>query len=182
MSDFKPCPPIPDLMVGDVLLYAPTDAIGWIIAAKTWTWLAHCEVYAGAGRVIAARIAGVNNYAERIDKSLRFIRRPVMPPDKPFDSTAAYKAVEEHMGKPYSVPALFEFYDPLNWLHKSRVSNICSSIVTAYVIGGGCSLFNPELSPDDVSPAQLWQTNDLTTIWTRSTKAKCEPPLPPSSP
>lgn len=156
-----------ELQAGDVLLYAPTDWIGWIICFKTWTMLSHVEVYCGNGRVVAARPKGVDVYPERIDESLKYVRRPLLKHGKRFDIKAAMEAVKPMLGKPYEVAGLFSFYLP--WMHRHRATRICSSVATVFLRAGGCRLFNPDLDPDDVSPAQLWQTNDLTTIYDRDT-------------
>jgi hypothetical protein len=165
MSDFLPNPPLPDLRMGDVLLYSPSDLVGYLISLKTWTLLSHAEVYIGGGRCIGARIEGVAFYTERVDKYLRFIRRPFMPEGKQFDAVAAYKAVSDTIGKPYDVSAFWAFFNP--WEKHRKVGRICSVVTTAYLEGGGCQVFNPEVSPDDISPAQLWQTPSLSTIWER---------------
>lgn len=154
------------LEAGDVLLYSPTDFMGILIAIKTWTWLSHVETYLGNGRVIAARPSGVDLYEERIDRSLRFIRRPIMAPGVQFNTDGAMQAVKSFLGQPYEIAGLFSFYLPL--MNRHRATRICSSVATVFLRAGGCQLFNPELCPDDVSPAQLWQTNDLLTIWDRS--------------
>lgn len=154
-----------ELQVGDVLLYSPSDWIGWVIAVKTWTLLSHSEVYCGKGMVYAARSGGVDLYKERLDKYLRFVRRPLMPAGKNFDADAAFEAVRQSLGAPYEFSALASFFMP--WLHRHRATMICSSRVTFYLRAGGCEPFNPEVDADDVSPAQLWQTPNLTTIWSR---------------
>lgn len=172
MADpFQPNPPLPDLEPGDVFLYAPEKFyrsplgafVGWNIARKTWTWLSHCEAYRGGGKVVAARTGGVDIYSERVDDRLRFIRRPVMESGQAFDTERAYAAIMPYLGKPYQFFSLFRFYQPLAQHH--AVSRVCSPMVTVYVQGGGCMLFNPETDPSDISPAQLWQTPHLRTIW-----------------
>jgi hypothetical protein len=151
------------LKVGDVLFYTPSDLVGYIIGIKTWTWLSHVEVYIGGGKAIGARIGGVNIYDLRIDKHLRYVRRPLMNGNGPFDAMKAFSAVADTLGRPYNIGAFESFFNPWS---KSRHSNrICSTNVTAYLRGGGCEPFNPDLDPDDISPAQLWQTPHLETIW-----------------
>jgi len=152
--------PPDNLLPGDILLYKPSDLMGILIAVKTWAWLSHVECYVGGGRVIAARIQGVNVYAERVDKYLVAVRRPKT---SDFDIGGAWKAIESMMGKPYEVSAFWEFFNPM--IHRYRASRICSSVATAWLRGGGCQPFNPEFEDSDASPAQLWQTPELDTIW-----------------
>jgi uncharacterized protein YycO len=149
-----------DLRPGDILLYKPSDLVGAIIAIKTWCWLSHVECYLGGCRCLAARIQGVNIYSERIDKYLVAVRRPKV---EMFNTTAAYQAIQNMIGKPYEVAAFWEFFDPL--VHRYHASRICSSVATAWLRGGGCEPFNPEFEDADASPAQLWQTPALETIW-----------------
>lgn len=152
-----------ELQAGDILLYAPTDWIGWIIACKTWTMLSHVEVYCGNGRVVAARPSGVDIYRERIDPSLRYVRRPVLGPGVRFDIKGAMAAVKPMLGKPYEYAGLFKFYAP--WHDRHKATRICSSVATVWLRGGGCEPFNPTVTADDVAPSMLLQTNDLSTVW-----------------
>lgn len=154
-----------ELRAGDVLLYSPSSWIGWIICLKTWCTLSHCEIYYGQGKVIAARQQGVDIYDERIDRYLRFVRRPVLV-SKPFDVASAYKAVMPMLGKPYDIKALFDFYLP--WKRHYHANRICSSVVTVFLRAGGVEPFNPKVDADDIAPAQLWQTPELTTVWESS--------------
>ena len=149
-----------DLRGGDILLYKPSDLVGVLIAIKTWTWLSHVECYLGGGRSLAARIQGVNVYTERVDKYLVAVRRPKV---QPFDLGKAWAAVAPMIGQPYQVAGFWEFFDP--FMHRYHASRICSSVATQWLRGGGCEPFNPEFDDADASPAQLWQTPELDTIW-----------------
>jgi len=164
---FQPYPPLPELEVGDVLLYAPAwwNLVPVIIAIKTWTWLSHSESYAGRGRSYGARITGVNVYETRVDKYLRCIRRPVMPAGKRFDENAAWLAIAPMLGKPYQVSGFAAFFAP--WCRARHASRICSVLTAYHLRGGGCVPFNPDLEEADIAPAQLYQTAGLETIWER---------------
>ena len=150
-----------DLRPGDVLLYAPSDLLGVAIAIKCWTWLSHVECCIGNGQVIAARIQGVDIYRERIDEYLVCVRRPF----KQFNLVGAIAAVKPMMFQKYEVSGLFEFFAPLR--HKAHATRICSSVATVFLRGGGVEPFNPNVAPEDVAPAQLYQTAELNTVWTR---------------
>ena len=167
MSKFSPYPPLPELQVGDVLLYSPAwyHPVGLIIAVKTWTALSHAESYAGEGKSYGARLQGVNEYPTRIDKYLRFVRRPIMPPGTLFDADGAYWAIHKLLGRPYDVTAFSKFFAP--WNNSRSASRICSVLCTYHLRGGGCQPFNYQLEECDISPAQLWQTPMLETIWER---------------
>lgn len=154
-----------ELQPGDILLYSPTDWIGWIIAVKTWTALSHVECYLGNGKVFAARPEGVRIFKERIDTSLRYVRRPVLGPGQQFDLAGAMASVSDMMGKDYQESGLFRFYKP--WHTRHQATRICSSAATVWLRGGGCEPFNPTVTADDVAPSMLLQTNDLLTVWER---------------
>lgn len=138
--------------------------MGWIIAIKTWTLLSHVECYEGRGRVIAARLEGVNVYEQRIDKYLSFVRRPVMD-GRQFDVSGAWAAVQKYIGTPYDIGAFEGFINP--WCKHRHASRVCSTIAAMWLRGGGCEPFNPDMSANDASPAQFWQTPMLSTIWSR---------------
>lgn len=150
---------LPDLLPGDVLFYSPSELVGLLIAVKTWTWLSHVEaVWDSDGKVISARIEGVNIYPIRVDKHLVCIRRP-----HSFDMAKGDDAIKPLIGRDYEIPALERFFNP--WSKRRHVARICSSVVTAYLRGGGIEPFNPAVSADQIAPAQLWQTPVLNTIW-----------------
>lgn len=156
------CPPV-ELQPGDILLYSPSSLVGWLIAIKTWTMLSHVECYIGGGRVIAARLEGVNTYRERIDKYLSYVRRPTMPAGVVFDSAGAWNAVHQMLGTDYDIGAFEEFFNP--WCKHRHASRVCSTVASKWLRGGGCQPFNPDISDDDISPAQLLQTGLLITVW-----------------
>lgn len=155
---------IPDFLPGDVLFYSPSDVVGLLIAVKTWTWLSHVEsiwdIQDNKHEVVAARISGVNTYPIRIDKHLVAIRRPVR-----FNKLEGHLSVNLQLGQSYEVSSFERFFNP--WAKSWHISRICSSIVTAYLRGGGIEPFNPQVSADQIAPAQLWQTPVLRTIWIR---------------
>jgi len=169
---FQPYPPLPELEIGDVLLYAPAwhNAVGLIIAVKTWTALSHAESYAGRGLSYGARIEGVDVWPVRIDRYLRYIRRPVLPPGRVFDEDAAWRAIAPMLGKPYQVSGFGAFFAP--WSRARRASRICSVLSAYHLRGGGCEVFNPDLEEADVAPAQLYQTPGLRTIWERKKRKR----------
>lgn len=152
-----------ELIPGDVLFYRPSSFLGVIISIKTWTWLSHVEVYCGSGKVVAARIEGVNIYDERLDQYLCAVRRPEMEMGVQFNTELAMKSVLPFIGKSYEIPGLLAFFAPL--IRHHRTNRICSVIVTHYLRGGGHKPFNPDLSENDVAPAQLWQSPAFLTIW-----------------
>lgn len=152
-----------ELLPGDVILYSPTDWIGWLIALKTWVALSHIEVYLGRGKVVAARPQGVDVYDPRIDDSLRYVRRPVIGAGVQFNADAALESIKYMLGKPYQVSGLFKFYAP--WHHRHKATRICSSVATVFLRGGGCQPFNPAVHADDTTPSMFFQTPDLLTIF-----------------
>lgn len=149
-----------DLQVGDVLFFSPSSIVGVAIAVKSWTWLSHVEGYCGGGRVIAARADGVNIYPTRIDEYLVCVRRP----KSQFYLGPAFQRLHPLMTG-YDAAALLAFFEPQR-KHASATA-ICSSVITEWLRGGGCEPFNPDMASADAAPAQLWQSSELKTFWTK---------------
>jgi hypothetical protein len=153
-----------DLKPGDILLYKPSNWIGVVIACLTGGWFSHVEGYWQAGLSVGAREEGVNVYPVRIDKYLVSVRRPMMR-GFPFCTDGAYKAVAHLLGKPYDVGSLFRFLAA--WKTRRHVARMCSSVMTAFLRGGGCNPFNAKVQPAKVSPYDLWMSPELNTVWGR---------------
>jgi hypothetical protein len=150
-----------DLLPGDVMLYAPSDLVGYIIAVKTFAWYSHVEVYVGQGQSFGARIDGVKIWPTRVDKYLSCVRRPF----KPFDLVKAMESpdVKQLFGS-YQVSGFWSFFMPKAraGLHHNR---ICSVGADVLLKAGGVDCFNPQLDENKVAPAQFYQTAELNTIW-----------------
>lgn len=149
------------LRVADTLFYTPSDpVVGVLIAVKTYKWLSHVEVYAGDGKCLGARITGVDYYPVRVDRHLVCVRRPLV---KAFDLEGAKREVEDEVGLPYEVGGFFSFFNP--WRVRQHTTRICSPVVRAFLRGGGAEVFNPSATDDQISPADLWRTGLLKTVW-----------------
>jgi hypothetical protein len=77
------------LQPGDAILYFGHDLGSWLIALKTWTKVAHVEIYRGNQISYSSRLeSGVNAYPLRLDGI-----DAVMRPKRPLDLLAADKWV-----------------------------------------------------------------------------------------
>lgn len=153
------------LKAGDLMLYAPKDIPGYLIAIKTGRLKSHIELYIGGGRSIAARQEGVNVYPVRIDAQLASVRRH--PDWQKFDTNAAMRAVSPLLGQSYEIPALFAFFCP--WHVAERTLRVCSPVACLGLRGGGLECFNPDLPNSGVTPAAFFETGALQTIWRNPT-------------
>jgi hypothetical protein len=158
MPDFDQGLSIP----GDVMFYSPSDVTGIAISVFTGELLSHVEVSIGNGKVVAARIEGVNVYDFRADRYLAYVRRPEIPE---FNLNGGITAVQPEIGQGYDIGALVGFVNP--WRKHKKVIDICSPIVTLFERGGGVQPFNDEVEASQISPADLFKSPALKTIWTR---------------
>lgn len=67
---------LPELQIGDHLLYGPHNLFGYVTCIKTWSSVCHIEIYAGGGKSYASRDGiGVNEYPLRV-LQLKYVLRP----------------------------------------------------------------------------------------------------------
>src|SRR5690242_19153096 len=67
---------IPELQPGDCLLYWGNSLFEWAIALKTWSKVAHVEIYRGEAKSVASRNGiGVGKYPLRTE-GLSWVLRP----------------------------------------------------------------------------------------------------------
>lgn len=147
------------LQPGDFLLYRPSSLTGVIIAVKTWTWIAHIEIYKGGGISLASRDGiGVNAYPLRLDQ-LGIVRRP----NKPFSFAKGLRYFETVKGQKYDWLGLMCFTLAVHQGSPDR--QFCSEFAHNFAIAEDLELFSTDLVPDHTSPAQFDQTPVLDTVW-----------------
>ena len=155
------------LQPGDAVLYFHHSLIGWLIALKTWTKVAHVEIYRGAGVCNGGRVSyssrfqsGVNAYPLRLDGVAAVVR-----PTQPLDLLAADAWFEAHArGQPYDWLGLLCFT-----LARRRGENhkmFCSEMATHYYRTAGLEPFNPRWPADRVPPSFFLVSPAFETIWT----------------
>lgn len=149
------------LQGGDCLLYRPKphSLTGLVIALKTWTWIAHVEVYKGGGVSLASRDGiGVNAYPLRTEQ-LGLVRRP----NQFFDLGAALRWFEGVKGQKYDWLGLMCFTLAVRQGAPDRM--FCSEFAHRLYRSGGLKVFSNDLDADHTAPAQFDQTPVLDTIW-----------------
>lgn len=157
------------LRPGDCLLYGrtpfKTSPIGWffglIINIKTWSRFCHVEIYAGSGKAFASRDGkGVGLYPFR-EAQLIKVRRP--DPEK-YDHERALEWFAHVDGQKYDFVGLLGF--GLNRTKKAlqaflRIAaasmQFCSEFGDRWYIKAGVYLFNKEIDPEMIAPAQFDQ-------------------------
>lgn len=134
------------LKPGDILLYRPKGIFGWIIAAKTWHNVSHCEVYDGAGKSWASRDGiGVNLYPWR-DTELAWVLRPTMKLNLPW----ARRWAKDRIGTPYGWLDLLNFINiPID-----APGIVCSAFLTKFLRQAGWNVF-PTDPARKVAPSQF---------------------------
>jgi hypothetical protein len=164
--------PLPDLLPGDILLYfTPGSFVDWIIAIKTWSDVAHVEVFEGNGMSSAARAKGVNLYPFR-RAGLRYVLRPRAIPD----TRTGYKYFQTHeQGRRYNWFGLLGFDWP--WNHPLKIghfdysrledgSRFCSEYAMLRTRASKIRVFD-ETWPAEKTPPMLFKASlDLRRVWT----------------
>jgi|HubBroStandDraft_3_1064219.scaffolds.fasta_scaffold202833_1 hypothetical protein len=152
--------PFRQLVRGDTLGYFTRDPIDYAIAIKTWTWLAHVEIYDGDGMSVASRNGiGVNRYPLRKD-GLCVIRRPLQPFN--YDTANAWFE-KTARGQGYDWKGLLCF--TLAEKQGSPDKMFCSEFWLNWYRQGHLELLDPNWSADRTPPAFMMVTNVLETIW-----------------
>lgn len=148
---------LPDLLPGDILLYDDHSFIDWCIKFRTWSDVAHVEVYMGNRQSAASRNGiGVNIYPLRLD-GLVYVRRPIVP----FNLPAAKKFASKMNGTPYGWLDLLRFY----LLDVDTKGIICSSYADLLLNAGDVSCFADDYCAGVVSPRDFQITPIATTVW-----------------
>jgi hypothetical protein len=147
------------LLPGDILLYRPASAFGWLIAFKTWNRISHVETYVGDGKSAASRDGkGVNVYPLRTAQ-LQMVRRPKIP----FNIRRAMAWQSCVNGQGYDWKGLLVF--ALAVQEGSRDRMFCSEHATRFARRGGITPFAPAYDADRVAPATFLTSAAYDTVW-----------------
>lgn len=160
--------PLPELKAGDVLLYYDDILIDALIGFRTWSDVAHVEVYLGNGLSAASRNGiGVNVYPLRL-LGLKYVRRPV----ETFNTEKAFTFARQMSGTPYGWLDLTEFYGGLpKWAMRllrkvfKKVGLICSQFGDLILRASDVQAFSEDYPAGKVSPRDFLVTAALKTIW-----------------
>jgi hypothetical protein len=147
-----------DLCIGDILLYNTDSIVDDLIDLKTWSDVAHVEIYVGDGWSVASRNGlGVDLYPYRPD-SLHKVRRLSVPFDKENADTWFNSGVK---GQKYNWASLAEFFN----IHIQSQGFICSVFAANYLRYGGCELFAPDYEISKISPRDFELTLQAVTVY-----------------
>lgn len=151
--------PLPELKAGDILLYYSNwSIVDWFIAWRTWSDVAHIEIYRGSGLSFASRNGiGVNIYPFRRE-GLRYVLRP----NDEFDLESALKGFQKLRGLPYGFWDLLVFFS----IKRKTKGLICSQLgdlvlQLGKIIAFSTVYFDGAIAPRDyeITPAarQIWK-------------------------
>lgn len=153
--------PLLDLRPGDILLYRPSDLVGWIIAIKTWARFSHVEVYVGNDMAVGSRFrTGVRSYPLR-KENLGAVLRPYTTLDL---ESALQWFYTSATGQGYDLLGLLCF--TLAVKHGSARKMFCSEFTTRLFRHGKVHIIAPHWDADRVAPGSLLMTPVLEVIWT----------------
>jgi hypothetical protein len=137
------------LQHGDVLLYSGTGVTDWMIRAKSWSRISHCEVVSTNMTTVASRIPnGIDRYPMYLD-NLKYVMRPLLALDLP-KAEAYFRSVR---GWAYDYIGLFGFFNAA-WQGQSNRAMFCSEFATNYLRAGGLDPFNG-YSADGIAPGEF---------------------------
>ena len=146
---------------GDALLYDDGSFVDKVIKFRTWSDVAHVEIYLDNYQSSASRPGeGVGIYTTRT-VGLRYIRRPIGP----FDRLAARDFACKMAGTPYGYADLLRFY----LLKFPTKGLICSQYGDLLWRVGGVVGFDKDYPPGLVCPRDYLLTPVAQTAW-KSTK------------
>lgn len=149
-------------MPGDCLLYWTDSFFDWLVTIKTWTFVAHVEIYKGLGLSMASRNGlGVNTYPLR-KKGLVMVRRP-NPLYGMYNASLGGSWFETVRGEKYDWLGLLCF--TLAVKQGAQDKMFCSEFAKRYYPKAGVTVLADDWDADKTAPAQLVQTPALTTIW-----------------
>lgn len=134
----------PELQPGDILLYGGGSLVRWLIQFRTWSDVAHVEIYRGGGRSLASRSDGPRLYPLDIMGLRRVIR-----PGGPFDFQAGldwFLSKASHL--PYGYFDLARFY----LVNIPTKGLICSEFTDLFFQKCGLPLFNLNYPEGAVCP------------------------------
>jgi hypothetical protein len=148
------------LQPGDAILYFRRDFFDWIIALKTWTKVAHVEIYRGAQKSYASRNGiGVDIFPLRLEGVAAVAR-----PKQPLDWLSADKWFEtEARGQPYDWLGLLCF--TLARRRGERKKMFCSEFATRFYRAAGLAPFDPRWPADHVPPSFFLVSPTFDVIW-----------------
>jgi len=148
------------LQPGDALLYFRHNFFSWLVALKTWTKVAHIEIYQGNGNTYASRDGiGVDAFHLQLDGLAAVVR-----PKQSLDWKAANLWFETHArGQSYDWLGLLCFT-----LARRRGENgkmFCSEFATRFYRAAGLEPFNPRWPAVRVPPSFFLATPAFEVIW-----------------
>ena len=149
------------LQPGDAILYFKNSFFGWMIALKTWTKVAHVEIYRGNNTSFASRDGlGVDQYRLRLDGVAAILR-----PKTSLDFATADLWFQSYAkGQPYDWLGLLCFTLTRRRGEKNKM--FCSEFATRYYRKAGLVPFNPQWHADRVPPSFFLVSPAFYVLWT----------------
>lgn len=158
---------------GDVLLYAGKGVFSRLIQIKTFSWVSHCEVYAGDGESLASRDGeGVGRYPLRLE-GLYAVARP----KGALDWQAGLEWFATVKGQRYDWLGLLNFYLAAKPDRSEVQKMFCSEFATRLLRRCGFEPFQARVDADRVSPG-LYLTSAACEVLYVEETAERAPALP----
>ncbi len=154
-------PPIP-LLQGDCLLYnTPWDFVDFLIRVKTWSPVAHVEIYRGNEQSFASRNGiGVNAYPLRLE-GLVAVLRPHSVSDWSKAEDWFFRVAQ---GQKYDWLGLMCFTLAVKRGSQNRM--FCSEFSTRFYRQAKTHAFNPHWDADKIAPGNNLMSPAFDWAWT----------------
>lgn len=152
-----------ELRPGDCLLYyTRRDLVDFIIALKTWTFVAHVEIYEGEGKSVASRNGiGVNRYPLR-EQGLICVRRPIGILDI---QSARHWFATSAIGQKYDWLGLLVYY--MARKHGSPRRMYCSEFAVRWYRHAHFNAVDSQWDADRTPPMLFLPSTAFETIWVK---------------
>jgi hypothetical protein len=145
------------LLPGDHLLYFTPCVADWVVCVKTWSPVAHIEVFDGEQMSLASRREGVNRYDFRAD-GLRLVRRPLQ-----WDHIAARAYFDTVRGQSYDWLGLLCF--TLAVAQGAPDKQFCSELARNLGRAAGSLAIDPAWPGDKTAPGSYLMIGGFETFW-----------------
>jgi hypothetical protein len=147
----------PELRSGDVLLYGGRDLVSRLIQFRTWSDVAHVEIYAGEGRSVASRNGiGVDLYPLRSSGLKRVLR-----PRRALDWESGMHWFYQVQGSPYGWFDLLRFYS----IKAKSDGFICSQFADLFLRHCRLYAFNWNYNAGAICPRDFEVSPSFDWLW-----------------
>jgi hypothetical protein len=156
---------MPELQPGDVCFYSGTNVFSWLIRAKTYSYVSHCECIASDDQVLGVPMITASRDGKGV---VRGYFRPnnlfsVVRPDRPFDIEKAMAWFATVEGQKYDWFGLLNFTSAKRQ-GRTNEKMFCSEFCVRFLRRGVVEPVN-YYDADGIAPSELQKSVALPFLW-----------------